>query len=164
MKILFSGRKNQSALTNHVARSKSAHYRQILADILAMVIFCTVTNFLIEVFISHMTWRQSLYARLLAIPVNALVAPPYGYYRDYLLRLFTHIGHIGNLLVNIFAYITFLTPFYIIILIFSGATKAQIISAASLNVLVSVFAGGLYGHFMNYCRYLLHADVSVHHR
>ncbi|MDF7675542.1 L-alanine exporter AlaE [Neisseriaceae bacterium ESL0693] len=163
MKILFSTRKNNLHAIGYPPKRHSIQYRQILADMLAMVVFCTFTNFLVEVFISHMTVQQSLYARIMAIPVNALVAVPYGYYRDFWLRFRICARPLVNLLVNIFAYTTFLTPVYIMILICSGASEAQIITAAVLNVLVSMVTGGIYGHFMNYCRCLLHAGVSVHH-
>ena len=36
-----------------------------------MVVYCTVVNMMIEIFLSGMTFEQSLSSRLVAIPVNA---------------------------------------------------------------------------------------------
>ncbi|QLJ33917.1 L-alanine exporter AlaE, partial [Serratia marcescens] len=40
----------------------------------------------IEVLISGMSFQQSLSSRLLSIPVNILIAWPYGRYRDLFIR------------------------------------------------------------------------------
>ncbi len=39
-----------------------------------------------EVFLSGMSFEQSFYSRLVAIPVNILIAWPYGMYRDLFMR------------------------------------------------------------------------------
>ncbi|MFP1557260.1 L-alanine exporter AlaE [Escherichia coli] len=39
-------------------------------------------NMCIEVFLSGISFEQSFYSRLVAIPVNILIAWPYGMYRD----------------------------------------------------------------------------------
>ena len=51
-----------------------------------MVVYCTVVNMMIEIFLSGMTFEQSLSSRLVAIPVNIIIAVPYGFYRDFAMR------------------------------------------------------------------------------
>ena len=51
-----------------------------------MVVYCTVVNMMIEIFLSGMTFEQSLSSRLVAIPVNIIIAVPYGIYRDFAMR------------------------------------------------------------------------------
>ncbi|WP_139123999.1 L-alanine exporter AlaE, partial [Escherichia coli] len=46
------------------------------------VVSCSVVNLFIEVFLSGLSFEQSFYSRLVAIPVNILIAWPYGMYRD----------------------------------------------------------------------------------
>lgn len=60
----------------------SAHsrLRHAVADTFAMVVYCTVVNMMIEIFLSGMTFEQSLSSRLVAIPVNIIIAVPYGIY------------------------------------------------------------------------------------
>ncbi len=59
----------------------SAHsrLRHAVADTFAMVVYCTVVNMMIEIFLSGMTFEQSLSSRLVAIPVNIIIAVPYGF-------------------------------------------------------------------------------------
>lgn len=66
----------------------SAHsrLRHAVADTFAMVVYCTVVNMMIEIFLSGMTFEQSLSSRLVAIPVNIIIAVPYGIYRDFAMR------------------------------------------------------------------------------
>lgn len=56
----------------------SAHsrLRHAVADTFAMVVYCTVVNMMIEIFLSGMTFEQSLSSRLVAIPVNIIIAVP----------------------------------------------------------------------------------------
>ncbi len=60
--------------------------RHAAADTFAMVVFCFVTGMIIEIFVSGMTFQQSLASRTLSIPVNIAIAWPYGVFRDYVLR------------------------------------------------------------------------------
>jgi hypothetical protein len=59
----------------------SAHsrLRHAVADTFAMVVYCTVVNMMIEIFLSGMTFEQSLSSRLVAIPVNIIIAVPTGF-------------------------------------------------------------------------------------
>ncbi len=75
----------------------SAHsrLRHAVADTFAMVVYCTVVNMMIEIFLSGMTFEQSLSSRLVAIPVNIIIAVPYGIYRDFAMRQARRISPAG---------------------------------------------------------------------
>jgi hypothetical protein len=62
--------------------SPQSRLRHAVADTFAMVVYCSVVNMLIEIFLSGMSFEQSLSSRLVAIPVNIIIAWPYGLYRD----------------------------------------------------------------------------------
>ena len=57
--------------------SPQSRLRHAVADTFAMVVYCSVVNMCIEVFLSGMSFEQSFYSRLVAIPVNILIAWPY---------------------------------------------------------------------------------------
>ena len=75
--------------------SAQSRLRHAVADTFAMVVYCTVVNMMIEIFLSGMTFQQSLSSRLVAIPVNILIAVPYGFYRDFAMRQARRISASG---------------------------------------------------------------------
>lgn len=88
--------------------SPQSRLRHAVADTFAMVVYCSVVNMCIEVFLSGMSFEQSFYSRLVAIPVNILIAWPYGMYRDLFMRAARKVspsGWIKNL-ADIMAYVT----------------------------------------------------------
>lgn len=92
--------------------SPQSRLRHAVADTFAMVVYCSVVNMCIEVFLSGMSFEQSFYSRLVAIPVNILIAWPYGMYRDLFMRAARKVspsGWIKNL-ADIMAYVTFQSP------------------------------------------------------
>ena len=94
--------------------SPQSRLRHAVADTFAMVVYCSVVNMCIEVFLSGIEFSNSLfYSRLVAIPVNILIAWPYGMYRDSVYALqhakFSPSGWIKNL-ADIMAYVTFQSP------------------------------------------------------
>lgn len=54
--------------------SPQSRLRHAVADTFAMVVYCSVVNMLIEIFLSGMTFEQSLSSRPVAIPVNIMIA------------------------------------------------------------------------------------------
>lgn len=66
--------------------SGSARFRQAAADMFAMVVFSFIAGMAIEIFVSGMSFHQSLASRTLSIPVNIVIAIPYGLFRDWVLR------------------------------------------------------------------------------
>ncbi|EPP26891.1 hypothetical protein L911_3666 [Vibrio fluvialis I21563] len=119
-----------------------------------MVVFCFVAGMIIEIFISGMTFEQSLASRTLSIPVNIAIAWPYGVFRDFVLRQGRKISA-GSMMKNIsdlVAYVLFQSPVYAAILYTVGASSEQIVTAVASNALVSCGMGVLYGYFLDMCR------------
>lgn len=144
--------------------SPQSRLRHAMADTFAMVVYCSVVNMLIEIFLSGMTFEQSLSSRLVAIPVNIIIAWPYGLYRDAFMRLarrYSSAGWVKNM-ADVLAYVTFQSPVYVAILLTVGADWHQIAAAVSSNIVVSMVMGAAYGYFLDYCRRLFR--VSSYHQ
>ena len=136
--------------------SPESRLRHAVADTFAMVVYCSVVNMVIEIFLSGMSFEQSLSSRLVAIPVNILIAWPYGFYRDAFMRFtkrYSQASWAKNL-ADVLAYVTFQSPVYVAILWSVGADWRQIVAAASSNIIVSMLMGAAYGYFLDYCRRL----------
>ncbi|MGC6112136.1 L-alanine exporter AlaE [Klebsiella aerogenes] len=136
--------------------SAQSRLRHAVADTFAMVVYCTVVNMMIEIFLSGMTFEQSLSSRLVAIPVNIIIAVPYGFYRDFAMRQARRISTSGWMknITDVVAYVTFQSPVYVLILLSVGADWHQIAAAVSSNILVSMMMGAVYGYFLDFCRRL----------
>lgn len=136
--------------------SSQSRLRHAVADTFAMVVYCSVVNMLIEIFLSGMTFEQSLSSRLVAIPVNIIIAWPYGLYRDAIMRYARRISPRSGMrtLADVVAYVTFQSPVYVAILLTVGADWHQIVAAVSSNAVLSMLMGALYGYFLDYCRRL----------
>ncbi|HFI5643547.1 TPA: L-alanine exporter AlaE [Raoultella planticola] len=141
--------------------SAQSRLRHALADTFAMVVYCTVVNMLIEIFLSGMTFEQSLSSRLVAIPVNIIIAVPYGFYRDRAMRLARHLSSSAWMksIADVVAYVTFQSPVYVAILFSVGADWHQIAAAVSSNIAVSMMMGAVYGYFLDYCRRLFRVSA-----
>lgn len=144
--------------------SPQSRLRHAIADTFAMVVYCSVVNMLIEIFLSGMTFEQSLSSRLVAIPVNIVIAWPYGFYRDATMRLARRISPAGWVknMADVLAYVTFQSPVYVAILLTVGADWHQIAAAVSSNIVISMVMGAAYGYFLDYCRRLFR--VSSYHQ
>lgn len=136
--------------------SPESRLRHVAADTFAMVIYCSVVNMMIEIFLSGMSFEQSLSSRLVAVPVNIMIAWPYGIYRDAIMRFARRYGDAGWMknLADVLAYVTFQSPVYVVILLSVGADWSQIFAAVSSNIVVSMLMGAVYGYFLDYCRRL----------
>lgn len=144
--------------------SPQSRLRHMMADTFAMVVYCSVVNMLIEIFLSGMTFEQSLSSRLVAIPVNVIIAWPYGFYRDAIMRVARRVSPSGWMknLADVLAYVTFQSPVYVVILLTVGADWHQIAAAVSSNIVVSMLMGAVYGYFLDFCRRLFR--VSHYHQ
>ena len=130
--------------------------RSAAADTFAMVIFSFITGMLIEVFVSGMTFEQSLASRTLSIPVNIAIAWPYGMFRDVMIRQGMKLSSAGWVkgLSDMLAYVMFQSPVYACILLVVGADLDQIVTAVTSNAFVSGALGVVYGQFLEMCRRL----------
>lgn len=143
--------------------SPTSRLRSATADTFALVVYCFITGMAIEIVLSGMSFDQSLSSRLLSIPVNILIAWPYGLYRDRILRFARHHGSdhfIVRNLADLFAYVSFQSPVYVVILLTIGADSSQILTAVTSNAVISMVMGILYGYFLEYCRRLFRVAVS----
>ncbi|AFJ46033.1 L-alanine exporter AlaE [Shimwellia blattae] len=143
--------------------SRESRLRHAAADIFAMVVYCFIVGMAIEILMSGMTFQQSLSSRLVSIPVNILIAWPYGLYRDGFMKLAKRGGNAGWMrnLADITAYVTFQSPVYGAILWSVGADTQQIIAAVSSNALATMLMGAAYGYFLDYCRRLFRVQGYV---
>ncbi len=128
--------------------------RHAAADTFAMVVFCFVSGMIIEIFISNMTFEQSLASRTLSIPVNIAIAWPYGVFRDFVLSQGRRISETGLMknVSDLFAFVMFQSPVYAAILYTVGASPEQMITAVATNAAVSCGMGVIYGYFLDMCR------------
>lgn len=134
--------------------SASNRFRQAAADMFAMVVFSFVAGMAIEIFISGMSFDQSLASRMLSIPVNIVIAMPYGFFRDWVLRRGAKIspGKWMKKASDMFAYVTFQSPVYALLLLAVGATPNQILTAVISNAVIAGGMGVVYGVFLDACR------------
>lgn len=135
--------------------SPQSRLRHAVADTFAMVVYCSVVNMLIEIFLSGMSFEQSLSSRLVAIPVNIIIAWPYGLYRDAVMRFARRISpsvgekprrRSGIRDVPVARLRGYSAD--------SGADWHQIVAAVSSNIVISMLMGAVYGYFLDYCRRL----------
>lgn len=145
--------------------SRTSRLRNVTADTFALVVYCFITGMVIEVGLSGMSLEQSFSSRLLSIPVNIVVAWPYGIYRDQVLgiakRYVSEHFLIRNL-ADLFAYVSFQSPVYLAILWAIGADASQILTAVASNAVISMVMGVLYGYFLEYCRRLFRVAIPHH--
>lgn len=134
--------------------SVSSRFRQAAADMFAMVVFSFVAGMAIEVFVSGMTFEQSLVSRTLSIPVNILIAIPYGLFRDWVLNNSARLSTAKPVkkMADMLAYVTFQSPVYASILLIVGASTDQIITAVLSNAIIAGGMGVVYGVFLDACR------------
>ena len=144
--------------------SPATHWRSAAADTFALVVYCFIAGMAIEILVSGMSFQQSLSSRLLSIPVNILIAWPYGRYRDLFNRIARRSDRYPFLLRNLadlLAYVSFQSPVYAAILWSVGADGQQIITAVASNAVVSMAMGVVYGYFLEYCRRLFRVTGYV---
>lgn len=129
-------------------------YRNAAADTFAMVVFSFAAGMMIEIFISGMSFEQSLASRTLSIPVNIAIAWPYGMFRDYMIRTGMRFSTRRWMkgFSDMVAYVLFQSPIYACILFIVGANFDQIITAVTSNIVVSGALGIVYGQFLEMCR------------
>jgi hypothetical protein len=136
--------------------------RRYLADTFAMVIFSTIVGAFVEVVVAGLTLEQSARIRLAAIPVMLLIGRPYGFYRDFVFKLFgdKNTGRIKAAALDTFANMTFQVPVYSCLLALNGATASQILTAVSSITLITILSGRPYGLFLVWFRRLFGVPTS----
>lgn len=127
--------------------------RDAFADIFAMITFGIVVGMSVEL-MAGLTFTQSLKSRLISIPVNTIIARPYGIYRDWLMAKSTFLGQgfLQASLTDVFAFVSFQIPVYSTILFLTGASTEQVVSASIGQISVMLIMGRPYGLWMQRCR------------
>jgi len=144
--------------------SRSSRLRMVVADTVALVVYCFIAGMAIEILLSGMSLEQSLSSRLLSVPVNIAIAWPYGQYRDAVIRLARRVGpdqFWTRNLADLLAYVSFQSPVYAAILWSVGADMEQIMTAVTSNAIGSMILGVIYGYFLEFCRRLFHVTGYV---
>ena len=138
--------------------------REAFADIFALITFGLVVGMSVELFIAGLTFEQSLHSRTLSIPINVVIARPYGIYRDWLMG-FNFPGRnsiFGASLLDVLAFITFQMPIYALTVASSGAGLEYVIAACVGQLGAMLIMGRPYGIWMQVCRnWFVPASASV---
>lgn len=134
--------------------------RRLFSDTFALVVFSTVGAFATEMWIVGLTLEQSLWTRLMALPVIVLTAWPYGVYRDMLFTRAPSANWLGKFAIDTFAFVSFQMPIYAGLLLVNGATSAQIVTAILGSVVIITASGRPYGLFLEACRTLFRAHPA----
>lgn len=125
----------------------------VVVDMFVMVVYCFVVNMLIEIFFFGMSFEQLFFFRLVVIFVNVLIVWLYGVYCDLIMCVVCKVSLVGWVknLVDVLVYVIFQLFVYIIILLIVGVGWYQIVVVVSLNIVVLMLMGVVYGYFLDYC-------------
>lgn len=144
--------------------SQSPRLRSLLVDVFAMVVYGFFTGIAVEVLLSGMSLQQSLWSRLLAIPVNVIIAWPFSQYRDVVLRLallYWPKQFWTRNVADLLSYVSFQSPIYAVILFAVGAEYRLLLTALASNAIASMVLGVAYGYFLEYCRRLFRVSRTL---
>jgi len=131
----------------------------LIADTFALVTFAFIVGMFVEVVLSGLTFQQSFQSRLFAIPLNSIVARPYGRYRDWMFAVTKaeRKGRTVRIAADIAAFSTFMIPQYAAVLVWVGAAPSQIFVACATVVVLSLAVGRPFGLYLVFCRKILEA-------
>lgn len=109
----------------------------------------------VELFVAGLTLEQSIHSRSLSVPINIVIATPYGIYRDWLIK-FNFPGRdsmLGGIVLDVTAFMTFQMPIYALTVASSGASLERVIAACMGQVGALVLMARPFGLWMQLCRY-----------
>ncbi|PJE80323.1 L-alanine exporter AlaE [invertebrate metagenome] len=137
--------------------------RDTLADMFSLITFSFFTGMAIELLIAGLSFAQSLQSRLLSIPVNMILGRPYGLYRNWIMKKGrAHKGGTVRLaLLDMLAYVTFQIPAYSMLVISTGASAEQVLSACIGQVGSFILLARPYGLYMQGFRTLFSEKTIV---
>lgn len=139
-------------------------WKKFLVDTLATISASFPAGLFNEVVIAGMTLGQSLYARFMAIWIDLFTARPYGIYRDFIFTRFKTAeasSLFKKIMTDVFSYVTFQVPVYMLILFCAGATLNQVIIASSTCALFSTVSGRPFGMILDWFRRLFGVPTSA---
>ncbi len=128
--------------------------REAFADTFALISFGIVVGMSVELFIAGLTLEQSMHSRLLSIPVNMVIARPYGIYRDWIMafKIPGRDNFLGSSLLDALAFITFQMPVYALLVASSGAGFDSVLAACVGQLGAMLVMGRPFGLWMQLCR------------
>lgn len=126
--------------------------RSFAADTLALVIFFTIVSGLNERFISGMSWPEVATSRAIGAPLMVLTARPYGYWRDWFLKITSPASTTATLVVDSIALLTFQVPIYVLIIFAGGARGVGIVAGALGFAGLMLVLGRPYGLWLEFVR------------
>ena len=140
-----------------------SHNRRIfVADTFALIVFGFIFGGAIEL-LTGLTLAQALQSRLLSIPVNMVVARPYGIFRDWIMKVggAEQGGAIRKIALDMTAFCLFQMPVYMSILATTGATLETILAASAGQIGGVLMIARPYGLWMQFCRKQMLAGLSA---
>ncbi len=131
----------------------SASRRLVAADMFALVVFSFLVFGVIEL-ISGYTMTQMLQSRIMIVPVNILIARPYGIFRDAIMGLgkAEQGGFIRITILDVIAFLLFQIPVYVALQLFNGVPVDVILTAVVGLIVALVPTARPYGLWMQFCR------------
>ena len=137
--------------------------RKALADTFALITFGLVMGGSIELLIAGLTFDQMVQSRLVSIPINSLIARPYGIYRDWVMGWNVRGKKSASwaALLDVVAYLSFQIPVYAALLATTGAGVEQVLAACIGQMGVMVVMGRPFGLWMQVCRHWFGRTTSL---
>ncbi len=125
-----------------------------IIDNAAMLMFATVTGFIIETQIAGMSVDQSIAARIAAIPLNLATGRPYAVYRDWVLARLTLHTPFEIFVAESLVFTFFQIPLYLVVLTLAGVDSEKMLAASLSKIVLLGGLGRGYGIFLDYFRSL----------
>lgn len=130
----------------------SEKLRSFAADTLALVIFFTIVSGLNERFIAGMGWSEVAFSRSIGAPLMVLTARPYGFWRDWFLKITSPASPTATLAMDSIALLAFQVPIYVFIIFASGARGMGIVTGALGFAVLMLVLGRPYGLWLEFVR------------
>lgn len=126
--------------------------RSFAADTLALVVFFTIVSGLNERFIAAMSWSEVALSRSIGAPLMVLTARPYGYWRDWFLKITSPASPTATIVMDSIALLAFQVPIYVLIIFASGARGMGIVTGALGFAGLMLVLGRPYGLWLEFVR------------
>ena len=138
---------------------RNIKWKKTAADTFSMISFSFIVEFPRELAVG-MTLEQTLYLRLLGIPIDLVIGRPYGIYLDWMRKKLDseNVSGIFNkqrlkrTLVDTFAFSTAMAPVYAGVLYLVGVDLKTGVAAVASGALYSTVQGAPYGIYSDFIR------------
>ena len=124
----------------------------IFVDTLATILFFTLIAAFTELVIAGMEALRVLTTRLIMVPIMVLAGRPYGVWRDWIFVRLVPKHHLGKILVDVVAFLSFQVPVYAATLAIAGASAIETFAAVSSAILLMMILSRPFGLFLEFAR------------